>query len=138
MKKIVLTLATSLALFLAACGGSPSTPEEVAEKYIKASFSLDYGTAKKLSSEKNKKSLEKDEESSKAKGIPPEKKEFLDKMKDLTPKAEEPAKISEDGNSATVKVALLDKDGKKGEGSFVLKVKLVKEDDAWKVDSSGK
>ncbi len=135
MKKIVLTLAASLALFLAACGGSPSTPEEVAVKYTKASFSLDYGAAKKLSSEKNKKNIEKEEESAKAKGIPPEKKEFIDKMKELTPKAEDPAKISEDGNSANVNVSLLDKDGKK---SFVLKVKLVKEDDAWKVDGSSK
>jgi len=138
MKKTVLMLATSFALFLAACGGSPSTPEGVAEKYIKASLTSDYGTAKKLSSEKNKKSVESEEESFKAKGIPPEKKEFIDKMKELTPKAEEPAKISEDGNSASVTVSLLDKNGKKGEGSFVLKVKLVKENDDWKVDGTGK
>ncbi len=138
MKKIVLTLAASLALFLAACGGSPSTPEEAAEKYTKAILSSDYGAMKKLSSEKNKTSVEKDEESFKAKGIPPEKKEFFDKMKALTPKIAEPAKISEDGNSATVKVSLLDKDGKKGKDSFDLKVKLVKENDAWKVDGTGK
>jgi hypothetical protein len=32
----------------------------------------------------------------------------------------------------------LDKDGKKGKDSFDLKVELVKENDAWKVDGTAK
>jgi len=137
LTKLTAGLVLAMSFTLTACGGG-STPEEVAEKYMKASLNADYGTMKKLSSEKNRGSIEKEEESFKAKEIPPEKEEFFDKMKALTPKAAEPAKISEDGNSTTVKVSLLDKDGKKGKDSFDLKVKLVKENDAWKVDGTAK
>ena len=135
--KLTAGIVLAMAFTLTACGGG-SAPEEVAEKYMKAALNSDYGTMKKLSSEKNKGSVEKEEEAFKAKGIPPEKKEFFDKMKALTPKAAESANISEDGNSTTVKVSLLDKDGKKGKDSFDLKVKLVKENDAWKVDGTAK
>ena len=138
LAKLTAGLVLAMSFTLTACGGGGSTPEEVAEKYIKASLNSDYGAMKKLSSEKNRGSVEKDEESFKSKGIPPEKKEFVEKMKALTPKAAEQAKISEDGNSTTVKVSLLDKDGKKGESSFDIKVKLVKENDAWKVDGTAK
>ena len=126
----------AMSLTLTACGGG-SSPEDVAEKYVKAALNDDYGTMKKLSSEKNRESVEKDEESFKSKGIPPEKKEFVEKMKTLTPKTAEPAKISEDGNSTTVKVSLLEEDGKK-DNLFDMKVKLVKEKDAWKVDGMDK
>jgi hypothetical protein len=91
LAKLTAGIVLAMSFTLTACGGG-SSPEEVAEKYMKAVLNDDYGTMKKLSSEKNRGSVEKNEESFKSKGIPPEKKEFFDKMKALTPKAAEPAK----------------------------------------------
>jgi ABC-type transporter MlaC component len=127
-----------MVLALAACGGGGSSPEVVAEKYLKALFNDDYGTQKKFASEKELKDVEKrQKEAGQKEGgqeIPKEKKELMEKFKAMTPKAEQ-ANISEDGNSAKVKVEMLDKDGK---SEMVWKVDLVKEKDGWKVDKLGK
>ena len=138
MKKILVALIASLALFLAACGGS--SPESIAEDYIKALFKFDYGKMKKLATEKNKAGLEKSEQEmeksmqelkDKDKKQMEEKKELYAAM---TVTGSEEAKISEDGNSATVKVTAVDKDKKTSD----FKVHLIKEKDAWKVDQLGK
>lgn len=136
MKKTTLLLAAIVTMFFAACGGS-DTPESVAEKYLKASLKSDYGTLKKLSSEKNKAAVDKEEKEwkDKEKDIPAEKKEMLKSLQAMTPKAGE-ANVSEDGNSASVKVELVDGEGKSQNMSF--RYKLVKEKDAWKVDEQSK
>ena len=137
MKKVALLFAAFVTLFFAACGGGSDLPEAVAEKYLKASLKSDYGTMKKLTTEKQKAEVEKSEKEwkEKEKDIPPEKKEMINKMKAMTPKAEE-AKISEDGNSADVRVPLFDEDGKPANMTF--RYKMVKENGAWKVDSESK
>jgi ABC-type transporter MlaC component len=138
MKKMsVLLLAAIVSLFFAACGGSPSTPEAVAESYLKASLKSDYGTMKKLSSEKNKEEVEKEQKEwkEKEKEMPAEKKEMLKAMQAMTPKADE-ARISEDGNTASVKVNLLNSKGE--QDGFSFRYKLVKENDNWKVDDQSK
>jgi len=134
MKKIIVVLIASLALFLAACGGS--TPEAVAEDYVKALFKFDYGAMKKLSTEKNKAELEKSEKE--MQGLKEKDKKQMDEKKELyaamTVTGSEQAKISEDGNSANVKVISVNKEKK--ESAF--KVGLVKEKDAWKVEKLSK
>ncbi|MDR2580915.1 MAG: DUF4878 domain-containing protein [Fibromonadaceae bacterium] len=138
MKKGTLLLAAFVTLFLVACGGGGAgTPEAVAEKYLKASLNSDYGTMKKLATEKQKAEIEKreNEEKGKSKDIPPEKKEMVAKMKAMTPKAEE-AKISEDGNSANVRVPLFDKKGEPANMTF--RYRVVKENGKWKVDGESK
>ena len=131
MKKSILMLMASLALILAACGGGSSNPEAVAESYMKAAFKFDYGAMKKLSAEKNKASLDKQEAEMKSNKQAEEKKKLWAGM---SVKGSETTKTSEDGNSVTVKVLTQDKDKK--ESSF--KVNLIKEGNAWKVDSTSK
>jgi predicted secreted protein len=138
MKKTsILLLAAIVSLFFAACGGSPSTPEAVAEKYLKASLNGDYGTMKKLASEDHKKDVEKSEKEWKdmEKDVPAEKKELMESMKKMTPKAEA-AEIGEDGNTASVKVSLVNSKGEADNFSF--RYKLIKENDAWKVNDQSK
>jgi ABC-type transporter MlaC component len=138
--KCVVVSVFAVSLALSGCGGGGgggATPEKMAEKYLKAALNSDYGTMKNLSSEKNKAAVEKEQSESKEreKNMPPEKKELLKKMQAMTPKADE-AKISEDGNSASVKVYLVDSKGEKDKMSF--KYDLVKENGAWKIDKQGK
>jgi len=134
MKKILVALIASLALFLAACGGS--TPEAVAEDYIKALFKFDYGAMKKLATEKNKAGLEESEKSMQE--LKDKDKKQMDEKKELyanmTVTGSEQANISEDGNSAVVKVLAVDKEKKTSN----FKVNLVKEKDTWKVEQLSK
>ena len=122
-----------LAMVLTGCGGG-SSPEEVAEKYTKATLQFDYGAMKKLASEKNKAGIEKQEAETKEQAKDPKMQEKMELFKNMKVTGSEAAKVSEDGNSATVKVLALDKDKK--ESSF--KVSLVKENDAWKAESLSK
>jgi|GEM_PF-5455571 len=134
MKKITLMLIASIAMFLAACGGS--TPEAVAEDYIKALFKFDYGAMKKLATEKNKAGLEESEKSMQE--LKDKDQKQMDEKKELyanmTVTGSEQANISEDGNSAVVKVISVDKDKKTSN----FKVNLVKEKDTWKVEQLSK
>jgi hypothetical protein len=134
---IMLTMILTIAFSLSACGGGGSSPEEVAEKYVKALFNDDFGTQKKFASEKELKDVEKRQKEAGTGGdqdVPKEKKELMEKFKAMVPKAEQ-ANISEDGNTARVKVEMLDKDGK---SEMTWKVDLVKEKDEWKVNKLGK
>jgi hypothetical protein len=150
MNKAIILLAFTLAMFFTACDKSPK-PEEVAEKYFKASVDLDFKTARSLSTEKHKKELDKgekkmdetldaiDELEKRGKRsdikIVNEVKEHLEHMKSWIPKTKEPAKI--DGNSAILKFYW---QGKKDPDTDVsemsAEIHLVKENDVWKVDKS--
>jgi hypothetical protein len=133
----LIMLIVVLTIALVSCGGGSSSPEEVAEKYVKALFKDDFGTQKKFASEKELKDVEKRQKEAGQGGsqeVPKEKKELMEKFKAMTPKAEQ-AKISEDGSTARVKVEMLDKDGK---SEMSWKVDLIKEKDEWKVDKLGK
>ena len=133
---VSIIFAIALTFSVVACGGSGSSPEEVAEKYVKALFNDDFGTQKKFASEKELKDVEKRQKEAGQGGqeVPKEKKELAEKFKAMTPKSEQ-AKISEDGNTARVKVEMLDKSGK---SEMAWKVDLVNEKGGWKVDKLGK
>ncbi|MDR0231424.1 MAG: DUF4878 domain-containing protein [Dysgonamonadaceae bacterium] len=107
------------------CGGSGggNTPEKVAEKFVEAFFKGDLDGMKKCSSKETKEELS---------GKMDEKtKNFFEAMKAENKGASVKAietKLSEDGNSGTVKVEV-SKDG----SANVMKVKVIKEDGKWAV-----
>jgi hypothetical protein len=130
MTRIAMLLAVLAALFFAACGKGYSSPENIAEKYIKAMLASDYKTMKELSSSEHKKKIEKQEEMAASGGIS----QVFEFLKNYDLKAGE-AEISEDGSTASVKVSFFDENGKPPprSGGYI-KVNLLREKSKWKVD----
>jgi hypothetical protein len=143
MKKAILALTISLTLFIFACEDNSPAPEEVAEKYIKASLIFDFETLKQVIVKESIGEIDKAADElkamfSKSGSQSSQIQARSDALRAVVPKAE-PAKISKDKKSASVMVNLLDQNGDK---LFMIigtvlnsptNVNLIKEDGKWKV-----
>ena len=113
------------------CGGKGSgggnTPEKVAEKYVEAFYKGDLDGMKKYSSEKQKEEMSGAENDAMTK-------EFLKAIKEENKDASGfkaiETNLSEDGESAGVKVEVT-----KGDNTDAIKVRVVRENGKWVVDS---
>ena len=126
LQKVLMVLCTMGLMF--SCGGDGSTPEKVAEKYVETFYKGDLDALKKFMSKKEQKEMEnsKPEELEMAKLVMAAVKE---KSKGASGFKAIETDLSEDGNSATVKVEVT-----KGEETNTEKVKLIKEDGKWVVE----
>ncbi len=130
-----MAIIVSFALVLTSCGGGgkgAQSPETVAEKYITAMQKQDYATMKKYASQKEMANI--DEQEAEAKDMPAEKKELVKAISAAKTEVQ-PAVINEttpDVANVNVNYSLTF-EGQ--ENSGVWKVKLVKEEGEWKVDS---
>jgi len=122
-KTLMILCVMGLMISCGGSGGGGNTPEKVAEKFVEAFFKGDLDGMKKYSAKEPREELsgEMDEKT----------KNFFEAMKaenkGTSAKAIE-TKLSEDGNSGTVKVEV-SKDGK----ADVVKIKVIKEDGKWAV-----
>ncbi len=123
----VLAALCIMVLMVACSGSGGSSPEDMAVKAVKSLYAGDIDGLKKCMSKKTLESQEKDFDDENAK-------QFLaaikEANKDVSSVKAIETNLSEDGNSATVKVEVI-----KGDETSTEKVNLVKEDGKWFFES---